>query len=83
MRDYPSSNYYFNIRENYCQKIMKEVKEVNAKVRNPGGNASKGAIAVDVNISSAFARHIGISKEDRRIIVEYDYDTKEIKIKKK
>lgn len=62
-------------------KYMNE-RILKARVENPRGNASRNAISVSIKIPVIFARDMKISKEDRDVIVSYNEEKKEIKIKK-
>lgn len=61
---------------------MKEEYMLNVSLRSAGGNASKGALRGSINLPKEILNDIGITKEDKEVVLTYDTETKEIKIKK-
>ena len=61
---------------------MKEEYYLNVSIRKAGGNAGKGATRGSLNIPKDVLKDMGITKEDKEIILSYDPESKEITIKK-
>ena len=61
---------------------MKEEYILNVSLRSAGGIASKGALRGSINIPKEILNDIGVTKEDKEVVLTYDTETKEIKIKK-
>ncbi len=57
-----------------------ETRNLNCTITKPGGNASAGAHSYRVTIPSKWAQAMGITKEDKALIV--DFDGEKIVIKK-
>lgn len=61
---------------------MKEEYYLNVSIRKAGGNAGKGAIRGSLNIPKKILNELGITKEDKEVILSYNPEAKEITIKK-
>lgn len=59
-----------------------ETRELRAIVNKAGGSAGKESLNYKMTIPSAWAKELGITKEDRALTVSYDKEKKEINIKK-
>lgn len=62
---------------------MKEKRELKVIFVKPGGTASKNSLSYRFTIPNKWANDMEIELEDRMLEVVYDYEKKEITIKKK
>lgn len=55
---------------------IKDIRKGNMTITSPGGNASRGAIGFRVTIPTTWGKDMGITPEDRTIIISYTDDKK-------
>lgn len=55
---------------------IKDLRKGNMTITSPGGNASRGAIGFRVTIPTTWGKDMGITPEDRAIMISYTDDKK-------
>lgn len=73
-------SYYKKVEDTF---INYQRTEKNATVTKASGNASKNSLKYQLNIPSQWAKEIGLQKEDKSIVMEFDGETISIRKQKK
>lgn len=55
---------------------ISESRKVNMTITSPGGNASKNAKGFRINIPSVWAKDMGITQDDKSVVMSYTDDKK-------
>lgn len=53
-------------------ELFRETRKVRVLMGNPGGNASKGASYYRVGLPPVWAQQLGVTPDDRDILLSYD-----------